>query len=161
MGLAACDSGTGPDLVPGSPEWREAQAVAIYEAVHRQQFEEHAPGAQAGQVTFCLAHEDDSETLPWADPSDELLGRFANHAPAVKKVSECRVDLRGDTDPATGRPAIIFRVGPLTWQSDSEVVLAGGYHRHGLDASGQTYRVRFNGQTRRWTVVEVTWRWIA
>jgi hypothetical protein len=154
-----CDSSTAPDPVPGSAGWRESQVVAIQESVHRQQFTEHAPGAQAGQVTFCLAQQDETEGLPWTDPPEALLFRFASHAPAVKKVSQCQLDLRGDTDPATGRPAIIFRVGPPEWLSDTEVVLSGGYHRGGLDASGQTYRVRY--QDNRWVVVEVVWRWIA
>lgn len=148
-----------PDPVPGSAGWRESQVVAVQESVHRQQFAEHAPGAQAGQVTFCLAQQDATEDLPWTDPPEALLFRFASHAPAVKRVSQCRLDLRGDTDPATGGPAIIFRVGPPEWQSDTEVVLSGGYHRGGLDASGQTYRVRY--QDGRWVVVEVVWRWIA
>jgi hypothetical protein len=145
--------------VPGAPGWRDAQAVLVHEAVHRQQFAEHAPGAQPGQVTFCLAQQDETEGLPWADPPEALLHRFVSHAPAVKRVSQCRVDLGGDSDPAAGVPAIVFRVGPITWQSDTEVDLEGGYHRNGLDASGQSYRVRY--QDGRWVVVEVVWRWIA
>jgi hypothetical protein len=159
MGGTACDSSTSPDPVPGSPGWREAQAVAVYEAVHRAQFTEHASGAPPAGFTFCLAREDGTGSLPWADPSDALISRFATHAPVVKKVSSCRIDLRGDTDVETGRPAIVFRAGPLGWESDTEVVLDGGHHRGGLDASGQTYRVRY--QEGRWTVVEVVWRWIA
>jgi len=133
--------------------------VRIQEAVYRRQFTEHASGAQAGQVTFCLAEQSESEEIPWTDPSEALLSRFAGHAPAVKKVSLCHLDLKGDTDPATGKPAIIFRVGPPVWQKDSEVLVDGGHHRNGLDASGQTYRVQY--QNGRWVVVEVIWRWIA
>ena len=159
IAVAGCDSSTAPDPVPGGAGWRESQVVAVHEAVHRQQFSEHAPGAQPDQVTFCLAQEGETGDLPWTDPPAALLFRFTSHAPAVKRVSQCQVDVRGDTDPATGRPAIVFRVGPLDWQSDTEAVLDGGYHRGGLDASGQTYRVRY--QDGRWVVVEVIWRWIA
>ena len=154
-----CESPEAPDPVPGSPGWREAQRILVEEAVYRQQFTEHAPGATAGSVTFCLARTTETEELPWTDPPESLLRRFATHSPSVKKVSLCELDLRGDRDPATGRPAIIFRVAPLSWLSDTEVDLNGGYHQNGLSASGQTYQVRYaNG---RWTVTEVVWRWIS
>lgn len=154
-----CDSPEGPDPVPGSPEWRESQALAVAEAVHRTQFAEHAPGAQPGTVTFCLAQTGPEDEMAWTDPPEALLGRFAGHVPVVKKFSLCVLDLRGDRDPATGTPAVIFRLGPSKWQTDTEVVLDGGHHQNGLNASGQTYRVRY--QNGRWVVVETTWRWIA
>jgi hypothetical protein len=158
-GAVACDSPEGPDPVPGGPGWRESQAVAIHEAVYRFQFEEHAAGAQPGSITFCLARTTPDDDLPWSDPPEALLRRFAGHVPVVKKASLCRLDLRGDTDPATGGPAIIFRVAPPQWQSDTEVLVDGGYHSHGLSASGETYRVRY--QAGGWVVVEAIWRWIA
>jgi hypothetical protein len=154
-----CESPQDPDPVPGEPGWRESQALAVAEAVHRQQFAEHAPSAQPGTVTFCLARTSAEDETPWTDPPDALLRRFAGHAPVVKKFSRCVLDLRGDRDPATGTPAIIFRAGPPAWQTDTEIVLPGGYHANGLSASGQTYRVRY--QNGRWVVVEATWRWIA
>ena len=154
-----CDSPDGPSAVPGGAGWRESQVVAIDEAVYRFQFEEHAAGAQPGSVTFCVARTSETDELPWADPPDALLRRFAGHVPVVKKVSLCQLDLRGDTDPATGRPAIIFRVAPAQWQSDTEVLVDGGYHQHGLSASGETYRVRY--ASGRWPVVEAIWRWIS
>jgi hypothetical protein len=110
-------------------------------------------------VTFCLARTTETDQLPWTDPPDALWQRFAGHVPVVKKVSLCRVDLRGDTDATTGGPAIVFRIAPLHWENDAEIVLEGGYHRGGLAASGQTYRVRY--QNGRWVVVEARWRWIA
>ena len=154
-----CDSAEAPSPVPGGSGWRESQAVAIDEAVYRFQFEEHASGAQPGSVTFCVARTTETDELPWTDPPEAVLRRFAGHVPAVKKVSLCRLDLGGDTDPATGRPAIIFRVAPAQWQSDTEVLVDGGYHAHGLSASGETYRVHY--ENGRWKVVEAIWRWIA
>lgn len=156
---AGCESPQAPDPVPGSPGWRESQRTVVEEAVYRQQFAEHAPGANAGSVTFCLARTTATEELPWTDPPESLLRRFSTHSPSVKKVSLCQLDLRGDRDPATGRPAIVFRVAPLSWVSDTEVTLDGGYHQSGLSASGQTYRVRY--ENGRWTVAEVVWRWIS
>ena len=159
LSVAACDSTNEPTPVPGGAGWRESQVVAIDEAVYRFQFEEHAAGAQPGSVTFCVARTTETDELPWGDPPDALLRRFAGHVPAVKKVSQCQVALSGDMDPATGRPAIVFRVAPAQWQSDTEVLVDGGYHRGGLSASGETYRARY--QNGRWTVVESIWRWIA
>ena len=155
----ACDSATEPTPVPGSAGWRESQVVAIDEAVYRFQFEEHAARSQPGSVTFCVARTTETDELPWSDPPESLLRRFAGHVPAVKKVSQCQVSVGGDRDPATGRPAIVFRVAPAQWQGDTEVRVDGGYHAHGLSASGETYRVRY--QDGRWTVVEAIWRWIS
>ena len=157
--VVGCESPQDPDPVPGDAGWRDSQVVAVQEAVHRAQFAEHAPGAQPGTVTFCLAQTGPEDETPWTDPPDALLRLFASHTPVVKKFSLCVLDLRGDRDPATGTPAVIFRVGPPKWQSDTEVVLDGGHHQNGLNASGQTYRVRY--QNGRWVVVETTWRWIA
>jgi hypothetical protein len=153
------DSPQAPDPVPGEQGWRESQLVSIHEAVYRFQFEEHAAGAQPGTVTFCLARTSLTDETPWTDPSTELLRRFAGHAPAVKKFSLCRLDLKGDTDPATGTPALIFRAALPQFQSDTEALVEGGYHANGLSASGETYRVQFaNGG---WKVVEAVWRWVA
>lgn len=145
--------------MPGEAGWRDSQVLAIDEMVYRYQFDEHAPGAQPGTVTFCVARTTRTDELPWTDPPEALLRRFAGHVPAVKKVSLCQVNLGGDRDSQTGLPAIVFRVAPAQWQSDTEVLVEGGYHAHGLSASGETYRLRYEGL--RWRVVEVIWRWIA
>jgi hypothetical protein len=155
---AACDSPEGPDPVPGDSGWRESQVVPIDEVVYRFQFEEHASGA-GPSLTFCVARSSPTDEQPWTDPPEALLRRFAGHVPEVKRASLCRIDIRGDTDPATGRPAMIFRVAPARWQSDTEALVDGGYHANGLSASGETYRVRY--ENGRWRVVEAIWRWIS
>lgn len=165
MALAVgCDGPTAPEPepVPGSPRWREAQALSVEEAVHRFQFGDYR--LPPGSLTYCLARNTATGLLPWTDPAEALLRRFVGHQPPVKKVSLCRMDvdvqtLNGVTDVETGGPAVIFRVGPLNWASDTEVVLDGGHHFNGLNGSGKTYRVRF--QTGAWVVVEAQWRWIS
>jgi hypothetical protein len=159
---AGCDGPTAPEPepVPGSPRWREAQALSVEEAVHRFQFGDYR--LPPGSLTYCLARTTATERLPWTDPPEALLRRFAGHQPPVKKVSLCRMDLQtlnGVTDAETGSPAVIFRLGPLDWAGDTEVVLDGGHHFNGLNGSGKTYRVRF--QTGAWVVVEAHWRWIS
>lgn len=157
-----CDSPETPDPVPGSPGWRESQALSVEEAVHRFQFGDYRAGLPPGSLTYCLARNAATELLPWTDPPEALLRRFAGHQPPVKRLSLCRIDLQtllGVTDVETGGPALIFRLGPLGWVSDTEVVLDGGHHFNGLNGSGKTYRVRF--QTDAWIVVEAQWRWIS
>jgi hypothetical protein len=157
-----CDSPATPDPTPGSPGWRASEAVAVEEAVHRFQFADTRTGLQPGSLTYCLARNTETELLPWTDPPEALLRRFATHQPPVKRVSLCRMNLQtlnGVTDVETGGPAVIFRLGPLDWTSDTDVVATGGHHVNGLNGSGKTYRVRF--QTDAWVVVEAEWRWIS
>jgi hypothetical protein len=158
----ACDSPEAPDPTPGSPGWRESQVIAVEEAVHRFQFTDYRTSLQPGSFTYCLARNTATELLPWTDPPEALLLRFATHQPPVKRVSLCRMDLQrlnGVTDVETGGPAVIFRLGPLDWTSDTDVVVDGGHHVNGLNGSGKTYRVRF--QADAWVVVEAQWRWIS
>jgi hypothetical protein len=159
-----CDSPEEPDPVPvpGSPAWRESQTFSVEEAVHRFQFGDYRSGLQWASWTYCLARDTATELLPWTDPPDALLRRFAGHQPPVKKVSLCRLDLQSlnaVTDVETGGPAVIFRLGPPRWESDTEVIVEGGHHVNGLNGSGKTYRVRLQGGT--WVVVQATLRWIS
>jgi hypothetical protein len=67
-------------------------------------------------------------------------------------------------EPVPGSPgwreaAVVFRLAPPAWESDTEVVVDGGHHVNGLNGSGKTYRVRFQGGA--WVVVEARWRWIS
>ena len=169
LGGAACGSPSArlgevvaPAPVPGSAGWREAETLSVEEAVYRFQFVDSNTGVPTSSLTYCLARSTQTELLPWSDPSEALLRRFAGHQPPVKKLSSCQMDLRnlsGVTDLETGGRAVIFRVSPLVWESDTEVVVDGGYHASGLSGSGKTYRVRFQGGT--WVVVEARWRWIS
>ena len=163
MALAVgCGSPSAPEPVPGSPGWREAQVLSVEEAVYRFQFGDYRSGLQPASLTYCLARNTAAELLPWTDPPEALLRRFAGHQPPVKKVSLCRMDLQnlnGVMDVETGGPAVVFRLAPPAWESDTEVVVDGGHHVNGLNGSGKTYRVRFQGGA--WVVVEARWRWIS
>lgn len=169
LGGAACGDPPGhmgglvePAPAPGLPGWRDAQSLSVEEAVHRFQFVDSKTGLPPSSLTYCLARSPQTELLPWSDPPEALLHRFAGHQPPVKKLSSCHMDLRnlsGVTDVETGGRAVIFRVSPLLWESDTEVVVDGGYHASGLNGSGKTYRVRLQGGS--WVVVDARWRWIS
>lgn len=179
MALAAgCGNPSGPEPLPESPgnpetpapsvpepapspsEWRTAEALSVEEAVYRYQFRDYHDLPPV-PLTYCLARTNAKELLPWTDPPEELLRRFRTHRPPVKRMAVCRIDpnLNGVTDVETGGPAVIFRVAPPVWESDVEVVIDGGHHVNGLNGSGKTDRVRFQGGT--WVVVEAQWRWIS
>ena len=151
-----------PAPAPSLPGWRDAQSLSIEEAVHRFQFVDSNTGLPPSSLTYCLARSTQTELLPWSDPPEALLLRFTGHQPAVKKLSSCQIDLRnlsGVTDVETGGRAVIFRVSPLLWESDTEVLVDGGHYASGLNGSGKTYRVRWQGGS--WAVVEVRGRWIS
>jgi len=80
------------------------QEDSIREAVFRYQFDHNASGQQKKASVYCL-----SVGNGQTDPSDDLMKRFANHKPPVRKASECQVDpYKGVTDKRTGTPGLIF-----------------------------------------------------
>jgi hypothetical protein len=89
------------------------------------------------------------------------MRRFRDHRPPVKRKAVCQIhaDVSGVTDIETGGQAVIFRVAPPVWDSDTEVLVDGGYYFNGIAASGKTYRVRY--QDGEWVVVDARWRWIS
>ncbi len=120
----------------------------IRETVFRYQFEHNASGQGKSAHAYCLAilvGEKDS------DPSDQFMKRFAHHKPQVRKVSACHWDSIRVVENRTGRPALIFHVSKITWVSDSEVTVDGGYEEANVSSSGNTYTV-----TKRNSKWEVT-----
>lgn len=164
MALAAgagCGNPSGPGPEP-EPTWREAQALLVEEAVYRFQFVDYLSEPQRSPITYCLARNTATELLPWTDPPDALIRQFAGHQPAVKKLSSCAMGTGLPltvTDVETGGPAVIFRLAPPRWESDTDVIVDGGHHFSGLGGSGKTYRVRYQGG--EWVVVDARWRWIS
>ncbi len=162
-GLPPAPAPAAPDPSPSPTAWQAAHALTVEEATYRYQFEEYRDEPQRGPLTYCLARtaNDDPFAAPvWTDPPPELMLRFRDHRPPVKRLAVCRVDvLVGITDTETGGRAVIFRVAPPVWESDTEVLVDGGYYENGISASGKTYRVRFQGG--EWIVVDARWRWIS
>ncbi len=176
--ISGCSNPSGPEPVPPvttapaavvpTPDppsaWREAHRLTVEEAAYRFQFHEYRSEPQREPLTYCLARtENDRPFGPsvWTDPPPELMQRFRDHRPPVKRRAVCqiRADLSGVTDVETGGRAVIFRVVPPLWLSDTEVLVDGGYYYNGLSASGKTYTVRFIAG--EWIVVDARWRWIS
>ncbi len=134
---------------------RQGQEDAIREAVFRWQFDNNASGLQRTAKVYCLRVAEND-----GDPSDEFIGRFAGNKPPVRKASECSTDMReGALDKKTGEKGLVFSVGRITWKSDAEVEVAGGYWEGGLSASGNTYTLKKeNGQ---WKVTSDKMSWIS
>lgn len=90
-----------------------------------------------------------------ADPSDELLKRFAGSPRPLRKLSESH-GFSGSIvrDVATGQGGVVFYVGEIEWITDEEVKTAYGHYRHLLGGSRQTCRLRkLDG---RW-VIDPSW----
>jgi hypothetical protein len=134
---------------------RVNQENDIREAVFRHQFDHNASGQRTDAAVYCL-----SVGSKETDPSDEFMKRFADHKPPVRKLSECNVDpVNGVVDKSTGKSGLIFRVTSITWVSDMEVGVAGGYYEAGLSSSGNTYTVR--KEQGKWKVTADKMNWIS
>lgn len=93
------------------------------------------------------------------DPPDELMKRFAGNQPPVRRRSECRATTLGDFDKKTGERGLVFRIRIIEWKSDTEVAVEGGYHEHGLSASGNTYTLK--KENGKWKVTDDKMDWIS
>ncbi len=142
--LASCAS------VPSTD--RSRAEADVREAVFRYQFAEwKRPDASAFYLD--VSGQD-------SDPSDEFLQRFVGNHPIVKKISQGKVHHQGEgvTDVETGANGVIFRAGTVTWITDAEAMVSGGFYENGQSATGNTYTVRL--QHGRWTVVKDRIEWI-
>jgi hypothetical protein len=125
---------------------RLSQEDDIREAVFRHQFEHNASGQQKSAHDYFLAIGEKN-----ADPSDEFMKRFAHNKPPVRKASACRGDSSGwIVNKRTGKHGLLFRVASITWISDTEVKVWGGYDEANLSSSGNTYTV--NKENGQWKV---------
>ncbi len=143
---------------------RAAQEEDIREAVFRYQFQHIGSYPQRKVKVYFLSLASSSPKCGESDkdPSDRFMGRFRDKLPRVKKVSECTagIDIKeGVRDKGTGEPGLILRAGSIKWTNDREVEVRGGYHEHGLSASGNTYRVVREGN--RWIVKKDTMNWVS
>ena len=126
---------------------RQLQEEDIREAVFRWQFDNNVSGQQKRAKVYFLAVGEKS-----GDPSDELLKRFADHQPPVRKRSACTADAgKGVLDKRTGEQGLLFRVTNIKWKSDTEVEVEGGYYEAGLSASGNLYTLK--KEQGKWKVV--------
>ena len=135
---------------------RAAEENNIREAVFRHQFEHNGSGQQQKANAYCLSILLDQKK---SDPSDEFIKRFAGHKPPVRRASECHWTKVKVVENRTGRSALILFVSSITWVSDTEVTVGGGYEEANLSESGNTYTVKKQGG--QWTVTEDRMNWIS
>jgi hypothetical protein len=117
---------------------RTSQEDDVRETVFRHQFDHNASGQQKRAHAYCLAVLVGNKD---SDPSDQFIRRFAHHKPPVRKASACHWDSIEVVENRTGRLALIFHVSRITWISDTEVAVDGGYEEGNVSSSRNTYTV--------------------
>ncbi len=125
-----------------------SQEDDIREAVFRYQFEHNASGQQKDAHDYFLSigeHE--------SDPSEDFMKRFAGHKPPVRKASASRLNTFGAViNRRTGQPGLLFSLGNITWVSEAEVTVYGGYSEANTSASANTYTA--TKEKGQWRVVK-------
>lgn len=150
--LLACSAN--PGALSSRPS-RASQEDDIRVAVFRYQFLNNPSGQQQRAGVYCLSISEGN-----SDPSDLLMERFRGHSPPVKKVSACSTSPdAGVRDLETGVHGLVFRVSKITWTTDSDADVEGGYYESGLSAGGARYHVRRAGS--EWIVTDHRELWIS
>jgi hypothetical protein len=124
----------------------------IREAVFRYQFIHNASGQQQNAKVYFLFIGKDK------DPGDELIERFKDHKPPVKKGSRASLE-GGAIDKETGERGLVFYATTIKEISEDKVEVEGGYYEAGLSSSGNTYTVE--RKDKKWVVTEDKMLWIS
>jgi hypothetical protein len=115
-----------------------AAETAVFEAVFRQQIQEHLDHtARAAHTVICLAI--DPGGAPQS-PGRELLARLVDEH-AVRRAAECDRRPKGAVESMTLRPAIIVTAGPIEWIAADEAWVAVSYFRTARQSALRRYRV--------------------
>lgn len=95
-----------------------------------------------------------------ADPTPQLLSRFADRRPPVKPVSAAAPERKnGVTDRATGERGLILRIDGIVREEDGDSTVRAGYYFASLGAAGNFYKVVRRGDA--WMVVRIAPEWIS
>ncbi len=115
-----------------------ASETAVFEAVFRQQIQEHLDAtARAARTVVCLAL--DPGGAPQS-PGRELLARLAQQD-VVRPAAACDPRPRGAVDAMTRRPAVIVTAGPIEWIAADEAWVTVKYFRSARHSAIRRYRV--------------------
>lgn len=116
----------------------QATESAVFEAVFRQQIEEHLDHtARAARTVLCLAV--DPGGAPQS-PSPQLLARLAGER-SLRRAAECDRRPKGAVEAMTLRPAIIVTAGPIEWVAADEAWVEVSYFRTARRSAQRRYRV--------------------
>jgi hypothetical protein len=112
---------------------------AVFEAVFRQQVQEHLDATERARKTvLCLAI--DPGGAPQS-PGRELMTRLASFEPSVRRAAECDPRPAGAVEAMTLRPAVLVTAGPIEWIAPDEAWVSVSYFQSALRSALRRYRV--------------------
>lgn len=115
-----------------------ARESAVFEAVFRQQIEEHLDATERARGTVLCLGIDPGGAAQSAPPA--LVARLAAE-PSVRRLGECDPRPKGAVESRTLRPAILVTAGPIDWVADDEARVTVTYFRTSRQSARRTYRV--------------------
>jgi hypothetical protein len=153
FGLLALSCKDGP-TVPTQKDVEEIQYVVLKYQFSGAQFLKPNSGSWIYYISIAI-----SDSMHFfqsdKDPSEDLLKRFSDHIPPVKKYSDGHYIDLGFYDKVSGERGIIYRVAQITWTSERTAQLDGGDYFGGLGADRFLFYVsRKNGS---WSVDSTHW----
>jgi hypothetical protein len=111
---------------------------AVFEAVFRQQLEEHLdPLERARGTVLCLAI--DPGGAPQS-PTPAVMARLSGDK-AVRRISECDPRPKGAVENRSLRPATLVTAGPIEWIAADEAHVVVRYFRSSRQSARRLYRV--------------------
>jgi hypothetical protein len=112
--------------------------VAVFEAVFRQQLEEHLDVAERARGTVLCLGIDPGGAPQSATPA--VMSRLSGDL-SVRRLGECDARPRGAVESRSLRPAILVTAGPIDWVAEDEARVAVRYFRSSRQSARRTYRV--------------------
>ena len=111
---------------------------AVFEAVFRQQLEEHLDAVERARGTvLCLGI--DPGGAPQS-PTQGVMARLSGDR-AVRRLGECDRRPKGAVESRTLRPAILVTAGPIEWIVADEAHVTVNYYRSSTQSARRKYRV--------------------
>jgi hypothetical protein len=137
-------------------ELRATEALIRYQLTHN-----HA-AKNAAVDTFCveISNVSDRAGSTKADPPAELIERLNDGRRKVRKGSDC--DYNGGNgvfEKRSNSPAIVLRVGEISWKSETSMTVTGGYYEASESASGNVYHLE--KRDGKWVVTKDELKWIS
>lgn len=136
--LAILVVGVASSAAQASRAQEPPQESAVFEAVVKQQLEEHLDAsARARGMVLCVGINpgDAPQT-----PRKEFMARFRLDK-VVRSLGECDPRSSGAVEAVTSRPAVIVTAGPIDWKAADEAWVTVTYFRTKSQSAVRRYRV--------------------
>ena len=89
-----------------------------------------------------------------------MIERLDDRRHKVRKGSDCDYNGgNGVVEKGSNNPALVLRVGEVSWKSGTRVAIAGGYYYASEGASGSVYHLE--KRDGKWLVVEDRLIWLS